>query len=115
MSPARKLRIYTRDKGLCEACGGPVALTDCDIDHKQPFWFRRNDTDANLITLHRERADCAVGGHREKTKTDKGWIAKTKRQSKLRLDVPREPPRKVIPSRTDWPKGRKMQSKGFGK
>ena len=107
MTPARRLRIYTRDKGLCEACGGAVALTDCDVDHRLALWLSGRDDDANLRVMCRP---CHVG---VKTPADAKTRAKTKRQAGMLVGAERKPSR--LKSRNEWPKGRRLQSKGFGK
>ena len=107
MTPARRLRIWNAAGGLCDECGEPVSLADCDIDHRIPLWVSLDDSDSNLRVLHRE--DC----HREKTASDKRVIAKIKRIL-ARTDGTRRP-RKAIQSR-GFPKGSKpIPSRPFAK
>lgn len=76
MSKARRLRIFTRDGGVCQLCERKVLAGEAyDIDHRIPWALGFDDTDDNLRTVHRA---C----HRTmKTGDDVGRIAKAKRQS----------------------------------
>lgn len=118
MTPARKLRIWTRQEGRCGCgCGDPVPLSGPGVryDHTIEFWLRP-DLDDDGPNVKALRTEC------DKPKTyGKGGsisrIAKTKRQSKMRLDVPREPAKKPIKSqgfRKDGPR-QKIKSRGFPK
>lgn len=85
MSDARKTRIWKSRKGICWMCGQMVPMLGSDVryDHKLCLDLGGKDEDANLWPLHREPCD------RIKTAADRKRIDKHRRQSKLRLDVPR--------------------------
>lgn len=115
MTPARKLRIWTGQDGLCGCgCGDPVDLQGPGVryDHTIPFEIapHLDDDGPNVkavITAH----DALKTYGRDMT-----WIAKTKRQAKMRLDVPRETAGSLrggrkLPSKGQGPK---LQSRGFG-
>jgi len=86
MTPARKARIWKSRKGICWMCNFPVPETGPEVryDHKLAIDLGGSDDDENLWPLHREPCD------RIKTASDRQKIDKRRRQSKLRLDVPRE-------------------------
>ena len=86
MSPARRVRIITRDGGKCRKC--PNADGPFIIDHISPLWISGDDSDGNLWTLC---ADC----NKPKTARDMATIAKSKRI----LGITKTGPKRKIPSR----------------
>lgn len=115
MSKARRLRIFARDGGRCEICGKKVQTgEDYDIDHRLAWALTFDDGDDNLRTVHKS---C----HRDagaKTADDVKRIAKAKRQSGIEGGQAARRAKRghgLIQSRTDWPKGRKLESRPFSK
>lgn len=100
MTPARKRRIWEREKGKCWMCGQavPQAGPDVRYDHKVPLELGGADADHNLYPLHTKPCD------ELKTKADRARIDKMRRQ-KSKLGPESE--RTVSPS---WGK----QRRGFG-
>ena len=105
-TPKQREAILAAQAGVCGRCGLPLALKGMELDHRLPIWISGDDSDANMVALHRR---C----HVEKTVFDKGDIAKAKRRQSMLVGAERKPSR--LKSRNEWPKGRKMQSRGFGK
>ena len=102
MTRARKERIHAMRGGLCWGCGLPVDIHGPGVvyDHRNPLTIKGSDADSEIWPLHKA---CDS----EKTnRRDKPRIAKTKRQAKMSLDVPRRAPR-MKSGKTKWPK-RKM-------
>jgi hypothetical protein len=114
MTLARKTRIHTKQFGMCGCnCGHPVDLSGPGVryDHTISFWLRP-DLDDDGPNVKAVRVECDAPktyGH------DIPQIAKTKRQSKMRLDTPREASKRPIRSRGFDPAQRKMQSRPFPK
>lgn len=111
MSAARRLRIFTRDGGICEICKAKVKAGEpYDIDHRIAWAIGYDDSDDNLRTVHKA---C----HRDagtKTASDLKTLAKIKRIEARHNGTRRE--RKPIPSRPfDKPnKPFKWPSRPFG-
>lgn len=111
MTPARKRRIHAGQNGLCGCgCGQLVDVEGPDVryDHSVEFWLRP-DLDDDGPNVKAVRTEC----DKPKTYGPGGSIpriAKTKRQSAMRLDVPREPSRNPIPSRGFAPGHRPLKS-----
>ena len=110
MTSARKLRIWTRQDGLCGCgCGEAVPLEGPDVryDHTISFWIAPHlDDDGPNVKAVRTACD-APKTYGE----DIPRIAKTKRQVKMRLDVPREEPKHAIQSRPVAPGHRPLRSR----
>lgn len=123
MTPARKRRIWEASGGVCGCdnpeCRKPVPMTGPGVryDHRIPF-FLRPDLD-DWPNLRPVLTAC------DKVKTygqDIPRIAKTKRQAKMRVDVPRPPSKmksggklaggRKLPGKGQ---GRKLQGRGFRK
>jgi 5-methylcytosine-specific restriction protein A len=109
MGAARRLRIFTRDGGVCEICRCKVQAGEpYDIDHRIPWALAFNDADENLRTVHKT---C----HRElKTGPDMSRIAKAKaqggetgqrarREKRGHGSIPSRPFQKPTEKKT-WPK-----------
>lgn len=81
MTPARKRRIWEREKGKCWMCGFevPQAGPDVRYDHKIPLELGGSDGDENLYPLHTKPCD------ELKTKADRARIDKMRRQQGLSL------------------------------
>lgn len=94
MTPARKRRIWEREKGKCWMCGQavPQAGPDVRYDHKVPLELGGADADHNLYPLHTTPCD------ELKTKADRARIDKMRRQRRLSLDV--EPTVSATPIRS---------------
>lgn len=113
MTPARKLRIWEREGGVCWVCREAVEVTGPTVryDHRGTLYITESDDDAGIFPIHLDPCDKA------KTPKDLTRIAKTKRQGKMRLDVPQET-RKTLQGGGKLPAkgmGRKMQSRPFPK
>lgn len=113
MSKARKLRIWERERGLCDLCGQKVQAGEAwEVEHVIPWALSFDDSDGNLKIAHKD-GDC----HAAKTKVDVGRIAKAKRQGGETGQQARRakngPSMKSGPSR--WAKGRKLDSRPFPK
>lgn len=88
-------------------------VTALELEHDVPLWSTTHLTEderRRFFGPENLRLRCAAC-HGAKTRGEAGARAKTKRQSKLRLDVPREPPARPIRSRSGFPQGRKLQSR----
>ena len=107
MTPARRERIHAAHAGLCGVCGQPVALDECEIDHRIAHWISRRDDDANLWPMH---VACHRGaGGQSKTAWDRKIIAKIKRIIARREGTRR--PRKAIPNRGFGKQHRPLRSR----
>ncbi len=71
-SRTTKRWIYARANGHCEKCGIDVSTRVHHFDHVDPSWISGNNKLENGALL-------CVECHKEKTKLDKGIIAKSKR------------------------------------
>jgi 5-methylcytosine-specific restriction endonuclease McrA len=103
MSPQRRQRILDANGHVCGHDGCETAA-GLEIDHITPLALNGEDVDANCIPLCRAH-------HKEKTRRDIWMIAKAKRQRGLVEEI--EPSKNPIRSRNEWPKGQKLQSRGF--
>lgn len=114
MTLARKTRIHTKQFGMCGCgCGMPVDLTGPGVryDHSISWWLRPDlDDDGPNVKAVRTVCDAPKTYGR-----DIPQIYKTKRQAKMRLDVPREEPKRPIRGRPFQPGHRPMQSRPFQK
>lgn len=107
MTPARRQRIVARQDCLCAMCGRGIGIVDTkfEVDHVIPLELGGSDDDTNLAAICRP---C----HLLKTLTDLKAIAKARRLRKRADGTRRE--RQPIPTHVNpWPKGRKLQSRGF--
>ena len=105
LSPAAKRRVLDRYDGHC-AADGCMETEGLEFDHIDARAISARDDEANYWPL------CG-SHHSEKTnRRDKPRIAKTKRQAKMSLDVPRRAPR-MKSGETKWPK-RKMSRPNQG-
>jgi len=75
MTPARKARIWRREKGVCWMCGQPVAEFGPDVvyDHKLPLDLGGTDHNDNIFPLHTKPCNVL------KTKADAARIVKARR------------------------------------
>lgn len=110
MTKARRQRIWLRDGGVCYWCTQPVVDGQpWDVEHKDAWAISHDDTDPNLGIIHR------LVCHRAKTDQDLARLAKAKAQAGETGQWARRqrngPKMKSGP--TSWPKGRKLQSRGF--
>ncbi len=111
MSKARRLRLFTRDGGVCDICKRKVLAGEAyELDHIIPWALGFDDSDENLRLVHKT---C----HRtDKTGGDVARIAKAKRQSGIEGGQAARRAKRghgLIQSRNEWPKGVKIQSRGF--
>ncbi len=101
----RRDAVIARDGPLCAGKG--CSEIGIELDHRIPLALSGKDELANwqlMCRLH----------HLAKTAIDVAIIAHVKRIHARQDGTRRE--RKVIPARVDpWPRGRKLQSRGFGK
>ncbi len=114
-----KAAIRERSGGTCEVhlvprCMYPALPTECqrearDFDHITPAWCGGKGTEENGAFL-------CVTCHKIKTVTDN---QEAKRSARLRGEKGQLARRKRngsrLKSRGNWPKGRKLQSKGFSR
>ena len=106
MGKERKRRIHIARGGLCAFCRQPCERfgPSTIYDHIIPLALGGPDVNSNVQLLHAEPCD------RLKTARDKKHIAKAKRLAGETCTAPGRP----IPQRANpWPKGRKLQSRGF--
>lgn len=85
MTKARRARIFLAHAGVCGLCGEKIAGA-YEIEHRIPWFISEDDSDANLYPAH---VDC----HKQKTKADKGNIAKVKRLIAKGSPETRKPPK----------------------
>jgi hypothetical protein len=113
MTPARRKAILAAYDGRCAGCDEPLAGRKWVADHRVALELGGADTLENLQPLCNDGRRCVVGKNRD----DARRIAEMRRQSAMRLDVPRRPSTRPIPQRADpWPKGKqKIRSRGFQK
>lgn len=114
MSKARRLRIWERDRGVCYMCEEKVQAGErWSIEHKRPWAESFDDSDENLGVVHEDRPDC----HPSKTKADVKRIAKAKAQGGETGQWARRQKNgpKLRSGPSNWPKGRKIESRGFDK
>ena len=106
LTDAERMEIHERQDRRCPGCSVTLARVAVEYDHIDPHWISGNEDLSNF------RALC-VPCHKAKTKADKGDIAKAKRRQSMLVGAERKPSR--LKSRNEWPKGKRLQSKGFGK
>lgn len=110
MTAARKRRIHTLQEGRCGCgCGAPVDLEGPGVryDHTIPFFIAPHlDDDGPNVKAVRTSCDAP-----KTYGQDIPRIAKTKRQVKMRLDVPRAETRNPIRSRGFSDQHRPLQSR----
>lgn len=111
MTPARKRRIWEREKGKCWMCGQAVPESGPDVryDHKVPLELGGADDDHNLYPLHTKPCD------ELKTKADRARIDKMRRQRKLDLAEPRTVSANPIRSRGFGPPRRRLAKTSRGR
>ena len=82
MSPARRLRIWEREKGICCLCSRKIdgVRESWIIEHKRALGLGGEDTDENCAPAHE---DC----RRAKDKQDVPAIAKAKRMKAKHLGI----------------------------
>lgn len=81
ISDKRRLAIYLRDGGRCQACNAKVGKGEYHIDHDEQRWLAGDDSDENLRVL-------CIPCHKPKTAKDASERAKVRGMSKLSLDAP---------------------------
>ena len=112
MTKARRLRIWERDGGVCYLCGKKVlAGQPWDAEHVKAWTIYGDDSDENLKVAHKEVC------HKAKTDADMKIVHKSNRQGMITGQQARRAKRGfgLIQSRNEWPKGQKLQSRGFQK
>lgn len=112
MTKARRLRIWERDGGICYLCGKKVlAGQPWDAEHVKAWTIYEDDSDENLKVAHKEVC------HKAKTDADMKIVHKSNRQGLIKGQQARLIRRGhgLIQSRNEWPKGQKLQSRGFQK
>lgn len=108
MTPARKHRIWKAWDERCWFCRTPVPESGPGViyDHVGTLWIKGSDEDGDIGPIHADPCN------KVKTAADQTRIAKTKRMRKLRLDAPRDEPRRSLKSRPfpidNRPKGQKF-------
>ena len=77
MSKARRLRLFTEQRGMCWLCKKKVMVgEEYDIDHVTAWALTMDDSDANLRVAHKS----CHRGEGSKTSTDLARISKAKAQ-----------------------------------
>lgn len=101
---AQKTAISERQGGLCaiEGCEALIA----EFDHVLPHAL-----DGKTVLENGE--GLCKAHHTDKSRSDVRRIRKADRQAKC--VGPREPSKRTIKGHSQWPKGRKLQSRGFPK
>ena len=105
MTPKRRRDLLDAYFGKCARCGEPITQPGWVANHITPLAQGGADDLSNLEPLHKP-CDNQI------TPADISRIAETKRQAKMRLDVPREVSKNPIRSRgfqkptvkLKWPK-----------
>ena len=92
MTSKRRRDLLDAFNGKCARCGEPITEPGWVANHITPLAQGGADDLTNLEPLHKP-CDQKV------TPIDISRIAETKRQAKMRLDVPREPSKNPIRSR----------------
>lgn len=110
MSKARRARIFEAHGGICEICGAKIAAgVKYEIEHRIPWALGHDDSDANLYPAHPECHHAkTVGEDRpriDKAKAQAGETGQRARRAKHGPSLKSGP--------TKWPKGRKLESRGF--
>ena len=101
MTPARKLRIFEENKGICVNCSLPIKAGDAwFVEHKRALELGGEDTDENCGPAH---TSCK----RDKDADDHHRAAKAKRVKQRHLNI-RTAPAKPIRS-APFPKSAKAE------
>ena len=107
-----RLRIFAAHNGVCGLSGVKIGAGDAwHIEHRVPVALGGSNDDENLYPA-------LVEPHKAKTKDDVKRIAKAKRQSGIEGGQAARRAKRgfgLIQSRNEWPKGQKLQSRGFSK
>ncbi len=106
-----RLRIFTAHNGVCGLSGVKIKPGDAwHIEHRVPVALGGSNDDENLYPA-------LVEPHALKTKDDVKVIRKADRQAGNKGQWARRQKRGfgLIQSRNEWPKGQKLQSRGFQK
>ena len=111
MTKARRLRIFVKEEGRCYLCKEKVQIGQLfEVEHVIPWALSFDDSDDNLKIAH------TVCHKTMKTGKDVAQIAKAKRQAgETGQRARRQKNGPTIQSRNAWPKGQKIQSRGFPK
>jgi len=112
MSKARRVRIFVKEDGRCYLCRDKIKIGQLfEVEHVIPWALSFDDSDDNLKVAH------TVCHRTLKTGDDVKRIAKSKRQAGETGQWARRQNRTapLIQSRNEWPKGQKLQSRGFAK
>lgn len=109
MSKARRLRIWEKEKGICYLCGKKVQANEkWDAEHVKAWDLYHDDSDDNLRVAHKEVC------HKEKTDRDVKIMRKADRQGGLKGQwARRQANGPKLTGNNQWPKGQKLQSRGF--
>lgn len=99
MTKPRKRRLWEARDGVCVHCGEPVEMYGPTVryDHELALELGGSDEDHNIAPIHRSPCD------EIKTALDATRIAELRRQQQMRLDVPREPSKRPLKSKPNWP------------
>lgn len=84
-----RLRIWTRDRGICGLCGLPVMAVDLEYDHVVALCNGGEHREGNIRPVH-------LWCHSEKTKTDLHAHARTMRKRRRHL-LGKKPSRHPLP------------------
>lgn len=107
-----RARIFAAHGGVCGLSGVKIGAGDAwHIEHRVPVALGGSNDDENLYPA-------LVEPHALKTKDDVKRIAKAKRQSGIEGGQAARRAKRgfgLIQSRNEWPKGQKLQSRGFQK
>jgi hypothetical protein len=102
----QRLEIFTRAEGRCQCGCGKKLQPGFHIEHRNPLW--RGGTN-DIENLEAWIPAC----HASKTAGEASDRGKVNRLIKKADPLTRKPSR--MQSRNEWPKGQKLQSRGFPK
>jgi 5-methylcytosine-specific restriction endonuclease McrA len=105
LSAKTRQAVLLRQRGDCAACHEPITDARFDVDHITERDLMGGDDVSNLEALH-------VGCHRLKTSARAKDLAKVHRLADVTWEEPSDKPSR-LQSRNEWPKGQKLQSRGF--
>lgn len=112
-SPKDRARIFAAHGGVCGLSGAKIKPTDdWHIEHRIPVALGGSNDDENLYPA-------LVDPHKEKTRDDVKRIAKAKRQSGIEGGQAARRAKRgfslIKSGPSNWPKGVKIQSRGWEK
>lgn len=108
MTPKRRVEVFTKSEGKCHRCGIKLHPGAWEADHELSLFLGGADDLTNLVAL------CVPCHRGEKTPADASRHGKLRRLI-LKNDPETRPAPKMKSGPSNWPKGRKIASRGFQK